>query len=65
MRRRIDRLLNGELYCSPSCRQFAQRKVTRPTTELRQLMHDIDTWTALGYLCDVSDNAALGAPKVG
>jgi hypothetical protein len=55
---RIERSLSGDLYCSPSCRQFAQRKVIRPSAdELRQLMVDIGNWTALGQLFGVSDNA--------
>jgi DNA-directed RNA polymerase subunit RPC12/RpoP len=55
---RINRSLSGDLYCSPACRQFAQRKVTRPSAEeLRQLMVDVGNWTALGQLFGVSDNA--------
>jgi hypothetical protein len=58
VRQRMERSLTGDLYCSPACRQFAQRKVTRPSAnELRQLMTDIGNWTALGQLFGVSDNA--------
>lgn len=58
VRQRIERSLTGDLYCSPACRQFAQRKVVRPSAdELRQLMTDIGNWTALGQLFGVSDNA--------
>jgi hypothetical protein len=58
VRQRSERSLSGDLYCSPTCRQFAQRKVIRPAAdELRQLMHDIGNWTALGQLFGVSDNA--------
>jgi hypothetical protein len=58
VRQRVERSLSGELYCSPSCRQFAQRKVARPSAdELRQLMQEIGNWTALGEMFGVSDNA--------
>lgn len=56
--KRISRSITGNLYCSPTCRQFAQRKVSRPEkAELERLMLEIGNWTALGEKFGVSDNA--------
>jgi hypothetical protein len=55
---RIERSHSGQLFCSRTCKQLAERKVTRPTAdELRHLMREIGNWSALGRHFGVSDNA--------
>lgn len=55
---RIRRSTSGNVYCSPECRQLAQRKVVRPEkAQLEQLMIDVRNWTRLGEMFGVSDNA--------
>ena len=57
-RQRLERSLSGQLFCSPACRQFAQRKVEHPTAEeLLRLMQEIGNWTRLAQHFGVSDNA--------
>ena len=58
VRQRLERSLSGQLFCSPECRQFAQRKVERPTADgLLRLMQEIGNWTRLAQHFGVSDNA--------
>jgi hypothetical protein len=55
---RIRRSISGNLYCSPGCKQEAERKVARPEkADLEQLMREVGNWTALGKKFGVSDNA--------
>jgi len=45
-------------YCSVSCRQFARRKVERPSKdELNTLIESGIAWVQLGRMFGVSDNA--------
>ena len=58
VRKRIERTLSGQLFCSPECRQYAQCKVERPTADgLLRLMQEIGNWTRLAQHFGVSDNA--------
>lgn len=56
---RVSRFENrGVKYCSNSCRNLADRKVERPSSDaLATLLLEIGNWTRIGMLFGVSDNA--------
>ena len=46
-----------QVYCSNSCRGIDTRKVTRPSKEELSKLIESTSWTQIGKMFDVSDNA--------